>query len=90
MAQRARTVHDEAMELRRRTWSAAIQLALVVSVLAVAVAVAARSLGDVPQAAIVLPVMIVAFVASWIRTGRVRREATPDVVLLGARAERVA
>jgi hypothetical protein len=78
------------MDLRHRTWVATVQLAVVVSVVAVLVAVAATWLGDVPQAAIVVPVMIVAFVASWIRTGRVRRESSTDVVLLGARAERLA
>jgi hypothetical protein len=33
--------------------------------------------GDIPQAAVVLPVIIVAFVASWIQTGRVRRQQVP-------------
>ncbi len=61
------------MELRRRTWSAAIQLAVVVSLVAVLLAVAISALGDVPQAAVVVPVILVAFAASWIRTGQVRR-----------------
>jgi hypothetical protein len=62
------------VELRRRTWFAALQLAVVISVLAVLVALVASALGDVPQAAVVLPVIVVAFAASWIRTERVRRE----------------
>jgi len=65
------------MEIERRTWSAAIRLAVVFSVLAAVVAVAARAAGDVPQAAIVLPVIAAAFTASWIQTGRVRRESVP-------------
>ncbi len=62
------------MELRHRTWSAAIQLAVVVSVVAVLLAGAVSALGDVPQAAVVLPVIVIAFAASWIRTGQVRRD----------------
>ena len=64
---------NEGEELRRRTWFAAIQLAFVVSALAVLLAVAVSALGDVPQAAVVVPVILVAFAASWIRTGQVRR-----------------
>ncbi len=63
------------MELRRRTWIAAVKLAAVASVLAAMIAVVAMQLGDVPQAAIVLPVIVVAFTASWVQTGRIRREA---------------
>ena len=69
------------VELRRRTWLAALQVAAIVSVIAVLVAIAASALGDVPQAAVVLPVIVGAFVASWIRTGRVRREFTAPVML---------
>lgn len=65
------------MELQRRTWSAAVRVALVLSVIAAVLAVAVRAAGDVPQAAIVLPAMAVAFTASWIQTGRVRREPVP-------------
>ena len=64
------------MELRRRTWLAALQLAAILSVIAVLAALAVSGLGDVPQVAIVVPVIVVAFVASWIRTGHVRREFT--------------
>lgn len=62
------------MELRRRTWIAALKLALVLSALAAVIAVAVSAAGEVPQAAVVLPVIVVAFTASWVQTGRVRRE----------------
>jgi len=62
------------VELRRRTWIAALKLALVISAIAAVIAVAVSAAGEVPQAAIVLPVIVVAFVASWVQTGRVRRE----------------
>ena len=65
------------MELSRRTWNAALKLALIMSIIAALVAVAVYAAGDVPQAAIVLPVIIVAFTASWIQTGRVRRDVAP-------------
>ncbi len=73
------------MEISRRTWTAALKLAVVLSVIAVLVAVTATQLGDVPQAAIVLPVIVVAFVSSWIQTGRVRRAAVADMVIIPAR-----
>jgi hypothetical protein len=62
------------MELSRRTWTAAIRLALLMSVAAALIAVGVSSVGDVPQAAVVLPVIVVAFTASWVQTGRLRRE----------------
>jgi hypothetical protein len=65
------------MELQRRTWSAAVRLAAVISVLAAVLAVAVQAAGNVPQVAIVLPAMAIAFTASWIQTGRVRRELAP-------------
>ena len=65
------------MELRRRTWIAALKLAIVVSALAAIVAIAVSTAGEVPQVAIVLPVILIAFSASWVQTGRVRREAAP-------------
>ncbi len=52
-----------------------MKLAIVLSVVAAAVAVVASSVGHVPEAAIVLPVIVVAFVASWVQTGRIRRQA---------------
>ena len=69
------------MELRRRTWSASVQLAVVASFVAVLVAMAASAMGDVPQAAVVLPVILLAFAASWIRTGQIRRECQPPASL---------
>ncbi len=65
------------MELDRRTWNAALKLALAISVLATLVAAAVSAAGDVPQVAIVVPVIIVAFVASWVQTGRVQRRDVP-------------
>ena len=62
------------MELRRQTWFAALQLAAFISVIAVAVVLAVSALGEVPEAALVLPVIVVAFAASWIRTARIRRD----------------
>jgi hypothetical protein len=65
------------VELSRRTWNAAVKLAVVISISAALVAVALYAAGDVPQAAIVLPVIVVAFTASWIQTGRIRRTEAP-------------
>jgi hypothetical protein len=64
------------VELSRRTWNAAVKLAVIISISAVVLAVTVSAAGDVPQVAIVLPVIIVAFVASWVQTGRVQREQT--------------
>ena len=65
------------MELSRHTWNAAVRLAVVISVVAGIAAVLVSAAGDVPQAAIVLTVIVVAFSASWIQTSRVRREHAP-------------
>jgi Flp pilus assembly protein TadB len=65
------------VELDRRTWNAALKLALAISVLATLVAATVSAAGDVPQVAIVVPVIIVAFVASWIQTGRAQRRQVP-------------
>ncbi len=62
------------MELRRRTWIAALKLAIVISTAGALVAVAVSSIGEVPPVAIVIPVVVVAFVASWVQTGRVQRD----------------
>lgn len=70
------------MEINRRTWTAAVKLAVVVSVVAALLAVAVSLLGDVPEAAVVIPVIVVAFVASWVQTGRVRRDAIADLIVL--------
>ncbi len=77
--------HDRYMEISRRTWTAAIKLAAVLSVVAVVVAVAA-SIAHVPQAAVVLPVIVIAFAASWIQTERIRRRAIADMVLVAPRS----
>jgi len=62
----------EDMDITRRTWIAAVKLAVVISALAATVAVAMSTLGQVPDIAIVAIVAVVAFVASWVQTGRVR------------------
>lgn len=78
------------MEINRRTWIAAIKLAVVISTLAAIMAVAVSSLGDVPQAAIVLPVAVIAFAASWVQTGRVRdAQLTTQITLPTLTAERL-
>ena len=65
------------MELSRHTWNAAVKLAAVISVVAGLAAVLVSAAGDIPQAAIVLTVIVVAFSASWIQTSRVRRDHAP-------------
>ena len=65
------------MELDRRTWNAVLKLALAISVLATLVATMVSAAGDVPQVAIVVPVIVVAFVASSIQTGRAQRRQVP-------------
>ncbi|HSM64868.1 MAG TPA: hypothetical protein VK860_01045 [Ilumatobacteraceae bacterium] len=62
------------MELSRRTWNAAVKLAVIISIAAASFVVAVQPGGGVPQAAIVLPVIVIAFSASWVQTGRVRRQ----------------
>ena len=46
-----------------------------VSILGALIAVAASTVGEVAQAAIVIPVIVVGFAASWVQTGRVQRGA---------------
>lgn len=65
------------MDRSRHTWNAAIRLAVVISILAGLAAVLVSAVGDIPQAAIVLPVIVLAFTASWIQTNRVHREHAP-------------
>ncbi len=74
------------MEVSRRTWTAAVKLAVVLSVVAAGIAFAVSRIGEVPQAAIVVPVIVVAFVASWIQTERIRRRAIADMVIVSARS----
>ena len=73
------------MEISRRTWTAAVKLAVVLSVLAAGLAFGVSRLGEVPQAAVVVPVIIVAFAASWIQTERIRRHALAEMVIVSAR-----
>ncbi len=65
------------VELNRHTWNAAIKLAAVISVVAGFAAVMLSAASDIPQAAIVLPVIVVAFTASWIQTSRAPRQHLP-------------
>ena len=65
------------VDIDRRTWNQAVKLAVLISIVAGLAAVVASASGGVPQAAIVLPVIVVAFAASWIQTGRVRRGTAP-------------
>jgi hypothetical protein len=74
------------MEISRRTWTAAVKLAVVLSVLAAGLAFGVSRVGEVPQAAIVVPVIVVAFVASWVQTERIRRRAIADMVIVSARS----
>ena len=74
------------MEVSRRTWTAAVKLAVVLSVCAAGLAFGVSRIGEVPQAAIVVPVIIVAFIASWVQTERIRRRAIDDMVILSARS----
>lgn len=76
---------NDAVELSRRTWNAAVKLAVTMSIVAALIAVALTSAGNVPQAAIVLPMIVIAFTASWIQTGRMRRDATARPALLARR-----
>jgi hypothetical protein len=61
------------VELRRRTWVAALRLAVVVSVIGAVFAIGASMMGGVAQAVIVIPVIVIGFAASWVQTGRVQR-----------------
>ena len=70
------------MEISRRTWAAAVRLAAVLSVVAAIVAVIASEVGGVPNTLIVLPVIVVAFTASWVQTERIRRQALTDVAFV--------
>ena len=65
---------NRSVDIDRRTWNESVKLAVLISIVAGLAAVVASAAGSIPQAAIVLPVIVVAFGASWIQTGRVRRE----------------
>ena len=77
--------HDGDMEISRRTWTAAIKLALVISIIAVGFAIGATKLGDPSPLALVIPVFVVAFTASWVQTGLIRRRHSPSLVIVPAR-----
>ena len=68
---------NDSVELSRDTWTAAIKLAVVISIVAAFAAVVVSAVSNVSQAAIVLPVIVVAFSASWIQTNRIRRAPAP-------------
>jgi hypothetical protein len=67
---------NEVVELRRHTWVVALRLAVVMSIVGALIAVGASMLGEVSQAAVVIPVIVVGFAASWVQTGRVQRRGT--------------
>jgi hypothetical protein len=63
------------MGVSHRTWTAAVRLAFVISTASALVAVIVSSFGEVPHAAIVLPVILIAFVSSWVQTSRLQQRA---------------
>ena len=63
------------MEVRREMYIAAVRLALVLSLGAVIVAVAAHSVGELSPTRFVSAVAVVGLVSSWMVTGRVVRAA---------------
>ncbi len=68
---------NDVVDTDRRTWKEVIKLAVLISIIAGLAAIAASVAGDIPQVAIVLPVIVVAFAVSWIQTGRVHRRSAP-------------
>jgi len=65
------------VEIDRQTWNAVLRLALLISIISAFAAIAISAAGEIPQAAIVLPVIVVAFTASWVQTGRAQRRDLP-------------
>jgi hypothetical protein len=63
------------MNVRREMYLAAVRLALVLSLGAVILAVAAQSVGELSPTRFVSAVAVVGLVASWMVTGRVMRAA---------------
>lgn len=59
---------------RPTPWAAVIRLAVIVSTVAALFAIGISLIGDVSAAAIVIPVIVVGFTASWLLTGRVQGE----------------
>jgi hypothetical protein len=70
------------MEISRRTWIAAVKLAVVMSTVAALAAITLASIGNVSDTTIVATVAVVAFAVSWVQTGRVRSNAAAPVNLL--------
>lgn len=70
------------MEISRRTWIAAVKLAVVLSTVAALAAITIASIGNVSDTRIVATVAVVAFAASWVQTGRVLRSAAAPVNML--------
>ncbi len=66
---------NDAMERRSDRWAPAVRLALVVSLIAAAAAIVVSAASEIPQSAVVIPVIVVAFVASWVQSGRRPRPA---------------
>jgi len=62
------------MEIRRRTWNAAIRLGVLCSMAGVVLVIIASALTTVPQSAVILPMIVAAFVTSWLQTERIRRD----------------
>ena len=58
---------------RQHQWATTIRLAVVMSTLAALFAIVVSAVGEVSQAAIVIPVIVLAFTSSWLLTGRVQR-----------------
>jgi ABC-type Mn2+/Zn2+ transport system permease subunit len=65
---------NQPVDLDRRRWNAAMRLAIALSVVAAVAAIVASVALDVPQAVIVLAVIVVAYSTSWVVTGRVPRD----------------
>ncbi|MFT4659388.1 MAG: hypothetical protein ACI8RE_002446 [Ilumatobacter sp.] len=72
----------EHMEISRRTWIAAVKLAVVMSIVAALAAITLASIGTVSDTTIIATVAVVAFAMSWVQTGRVSRSAAPSVNVL--------
>ena len=67
------------MDVRREMLTAAVRLALVLSLGAVLLAVVAQSFGELSVGRFVIAVAVVGFVTSWMVTGRVERSAAQVV-----------
>ena len=70
------------MEISRRTWIAAIRLAIVMSAIAALAAITLASVGSVSDTTIVATVAVVAFATSWVQTGRLQRSAVAPANML--------